>query len=65
MQLNCPKCGNNAFKIVTDEEGKPVAECAKCGAVTLFDRSAMKEAPKSKDSRSAQRPTANKLEPQS
>lgn len=63
MQLDCPKCGNNSFKIAADEDGKPVAECAKCGAVTPFDKSVMKEAPKKNVSRPDEG-TATKLESQ-
>ena len=43
MQLNCPKCGNNSFKIITEEDEKPLAECTRCGTLTPFDFAAMKD----------------------
>jgi Zn ribbon nucleic-acid-binding protein len=36
MRDVCPKCSNNSFKITTSDDGAAIAECLKCGAVTVF-----------------------------
>jgi uncharacterized Zn finger protein len=37
MDPICLNCSNNSFKIFNAEDGKPVAKCVKCGALTPFE----------------------------
>ena len=45
MKFACPHCGTNAFRVLTGADGKPAAECLKCGRACAFDQSMLSEPP--------------------
>jgi len=43
MMFICPHCGSNAFQMLAGVDGRPAAECLKCGRASTFDRSVLSE----------------------
>jgi uncharacterized protein (DUF983 family) len=45
MKFVCPHCGANAFRLLSDADGKPAAECLNCGKASTFHQSILPDPP--------------------
>jgi len=45
MKFVCPRCGANAFRLLSGANGRPAAECLNCGKASAFDQSMSPELP--------------------